>query len=64
MKVRKRNNLKGGDVRDACTKLDLEATEETERIFLARLGEAILDGTPIIIGDVVYYRVALQEGEK
>jgi hypothetical protein len=63
MRVQKRNNLKGGDVRDTCTSLGLVATEESERIFLARLGEAILDGTPIAIGDVVYDRVRVTAGE-
>jgi hypothetical protein len=60
MRVRKRNNRKGGDVRDACTTLNLVATEEGERIFLAELGAAILDGTPITIGEKVYDRVPVE----
>lgn len=63
MRVGKRNNRKGGDVRDACTKLELEAFEEPERIFLARLGDAILDGTPITIGETVYERVPVEPGQ-
>lgn len=61
MKVKRSNTRKGGDVRDALTKLTLEATDETERLFLAELGKAVLSGAPITIGDKVWDRVPVEE---
>jgi hypothetical protein len=63
MKVRRSNTRKGGDIRDALSKLRLEATDEHDRLFLAQLGEAILSGEPIGIGDKVWERVPVESAE-
>lgn len=64
MKVSRSNTRKGGDIRDAVTRLNLVATDENERLFLAQLGEAVLSGAPITIGEKVWERVPVTEHEQ